>query len=231
MATCCHAHEYSSLFGGGEAALRAWLFRHFGLRGSAAVATDFAAAAGNPTATVLEVGGGLGELHVTLLESGHAKSATNVELSTAWEDRADHLLAERGLADRVDRRLDDIVDADDLPAADVVVAHRVLCCYPYWRRMVDALAAHAHRRVVITLPVDRRRTRAVIALGNRWLGWRGLDFRAFVHPTDRVLARFAEHGMAVAADHVGWAWRTIALAPTPDRTAHTTPSQHEGALA
>lgn len=223
MATCCHADEYSSLFGGGEATLRAWLFQRFGLRGSAEVAADMAGpavaagmagAAGGPDATLLEVGGGLGEIQVTLLESGRVASATNVDLSRGWEQRAERLLAERGLADRVDRRVGDVVDdAEKLPSADLVVAHRVLCCYPYWRRLVDALAGLAERRLVVTLPVDRRRTRAGVTLGNRYLAWRGMDFRVWVHPVDPVLARFADHGLVVADDHVGLVWRTLALEP------------------
>ena len=39
--------------------------------------------------TLLEVGGGVGDLQVALLESGFAKSAVNVELSTTWEDGCD----------------------------------------------------------------------------------------------------------------------------------------------
>lgn len=219
MPSCCHADEYATLFGGREARLRAWWFDRVGLRGSEATAAALAAEVGGPDATVLEVGGGLGELQVTLLEQGRAGSATNLDLSPGWEQAAGRLLARRGLADRVERRLGDVVDdVDDLPPADLVVAHRVLCCYPYWRRMVDALATLTRRRLVIALPVDRRRTRAVIGIGNWFLQWRGNDFRVFVHPVDAILARFAEHGLQVVADDAGLAWRTLALEPAERAT-------------
>lgn len=214
MATCCHRDEYSSLFGGGEATRRSWTFRRLGLHGSARRTADLAAAAGGPDATLLEVGGGLGEIQVVLLESGRAASAVDVELSSGWDERAAELLAERGLADRVDRRLGDVVDdVDDLPTADLVVAHRVLCCYPYWERMVDALVALTRRRLVVTLPVDRRRTRMFVGLGNRLMARSGRQFRAHVHPVDDVLRRFAASGLQVVADHRGLAWRTLALEP------------------
>lgn len=45
---------------------------------------DGVTAAGVRGATILEVGGGLGEIHVDLLRRGGA-SATNVELSGRWE--------------------------------------------------------------------------------------------------------------------------------------------------
>lgn len=214
MVTCCHADEYSSLFGGGEATRRSWLFRHVGLHGSARRAAELAADAGGPDATVLEVGGGLGEIQVMLLEAGRAASSTNVELSAGWDDRATELLGERGLADRVDRRRGDVVDdVEDLPTADLVVAHRVLCCYPYWDRMVDALVALARRRLVVTLPVDRRRTRVAIGLGNRLMARRGNQFRAFVHPVGAVLERCSTAGFEVVDDEVGLVWRTVALEP------------------
>lgn len=211
--SCCHADEYSSLFGGGEATVRSWVFRRLGLHGSARRAAALAADAGDPRATLLEVGGGLGEIQVRLLEDDRAATSTNVDLSTGWERRADELLDERGLSDRVDRRIGDVVDdVDDLPTADLVVGHRVLCCYPHWERMVDAFAALTRRRLVVTLPVDRRRTRAFMAVANRLLARRG-DFRTHVHPVDAVLDRFADRGLEVVGDDVGLAWRTIALEP------------------
>ncbi|MBY5162767.1 class I SAM-dependent methyltransferase [Salsipaludibacter albus] len=214
MASCCHADEYSSLFGGGEATRRAWLFRHVGLHGSARRAAEFAANAGDGDATLLEVGGGLGEIQVALLEQDRVATATSVDLSTGWEDRAVELLVERGLADRVERRVGDVVDdVEDLPVADLVVAHRVLCCYPHWQRMVDALLALTRRRLVVTLPVDRRRTRAFIGIGNRFMARSGRAFRAFVHPVDDVLAHAAAAGFVVVDDDAGLAWRTIALEP------------------
>ncbi len=215
MVACCHAEEYSELFGARQSRFRAWRFDHLGLHGSAADAADLAGVGGGPDDHLLEVGGGLGEIPVVVLDDDRAGSATNVELSRGWEDAAGQLLARRGLQDRVTRRLGDVVDdCEELPPADVVVAHRVLCCYPHWERMVDALAALARRRVVITLPVDRARTRVAIGVGNRLLASRGRDFRAHVHPVGDVLDRFAASGWEAVADTSGLAWRTIALERT-----------------
>lgn len=216
MPTCCHADEYSELFGGREARWRTWVFTRFGLHGSAATAAAMAGEAGDPEATLLEVGGGLGEIQVALLESERVASATNLDLSTGWEPAAARLLAQRDLGARVDRHVGDVVDdGDGLSPAHVVVAHRVLCCYPYWRRMADALAMLTLRRLVITLPVDRRRTRAAVGVGNWLMDRRGNDFRAFVHPIEPLLARFADRGLHVVADDAGIVWRTLAMEHDP----------------
>jgi magnesium-protoporphyrin O-methyltransferase len=48
---------------------------------------DFLSAHGLEGATVLEIGGGIGEVHLELLRRG-AQLATNLEISTSDEDEA-----------------------------------------------------------------------------------------------------------------------------------------------
>src|SRR3712207_8145994 len=50
--------------------------------------------------TVLEIGGGVGEIQIELLRRG-AASATNLELSPAYEQEGARLLDETGMAGRV----------------------------------------------------------------------------------------------------------------------------------
>jgi cyclopropane fatty-acyl-phospholipid synthase-like methyltransferase len=84
--------------------------------------------AGVQDATVLEIGGGVGEIHLEVLRGG-AASETNLELSPAYDAQAARLLAEAGLANRVHRRLVDIAaDPTAVEPADIVVLHRVVCC-------------------------------------------------------------------------------------------------------
>ena len=83
-----------------------------------------------PGYALLEIGGGIGDIQLELLKTGAAR-ATNVELATQYESVASELIHDRGLDDRVDRRLGDFVrEADTIPGADVVVMNRVVCCYP-----------------------------------------------------------------------------------------------------
>jgi hypothetical protein len=84
-------------------------------------------------ATVLEVGGGVGALQLELLRRG-ASRATNVELVDYYDADAFDLAREAGLADRVlRRRLDLAADPDTVDPHDIVVLHRVVCCYPDYR--------------------------------------------------------------------------------------------------
>ena len=122
--------------------------------------------AGLAGATVLEVGGGVGELHVELLKRGAAR-AVNLELSPAYDEEAARLLADTALAGRVERRLHDIaVEPDAVEPVDVVVLHRVVCCYPDYERLLGAAAVHARRALVFSYPRRNAISRAIIAAEN-----------------------------------------------------------------
>ena len=113
---------------------------------------DLLAEAGVDGATVLEIGGGVGEIEIELLERG-AASATGLELSPAYDADAARLLAEKGLGRAVRRRLLDLAaEPDAVEPADVVVLHRVVCCYPDYARLLSAAAGDARRQLVFSHP-------------------------------------------------------------------------------
>jgi magnesium-protoporphyrin O-methyltransferase len=185
-------------------------YRKKGLSRTARRLVDALAADGVEGATVLEIGGGVGEIQLELLRRG-AASATNLELSPGYEEEAQRLIAEAGLAGRVHRRLADIAtDPAAVEPADVVVLHRVVCCYPDYRRLLGAAADHARRRLAFSFPPRNPVSRAVIATQNTLLGWSGRQFRAFAHPPEAMFAVLAERGLEPALVHPGRVWRVAA---------------------
>lgn len=210
MTGCC-ARDYEKVFGRKTAARDARRFRRRGLRGSAKALTELAGDVRG--ATVLEVGGGVGAIEIELLEKG-ATSATNVELAATYEDAARALLAERGLTGRVDRRVGDFVaEAGALPAHDVVVMHRVVCCYPDVNALVGAGADHARRRLVLTFPQERRLVRVALSTANAVMRLTGSTFRVYVHPFERMAATAGAHGLGlVERRRSGYIWETAAFA-------------------
>jgi hypothetical protein len=195
MAGCC-ARDYESVFGRRTAARDARRFRKRGLGPTAQALVDMAGDVQD--ATVLEVGGGVGAIELTLLDAG-AASATNVELARTYEEAAAALLAERGAANRVERRIGDFVaDADTFEPYDVVVMHRVVCCYPDADALVGAAAERTRRRLLLTYPQDRFVVRAGARLANTFLRLRGSTFRIYVHPVARIDAAAKKSGLARA---------------------------------
>ena len=80
-----------------------------------------------------------------------AREATNLEISRSYETQAAALLARSGMTDRVRRRFVDIATSpDEVEPADVVVLHRVVCCYPDYERLLSAAASHAKRLSSLT---------------------------------------------------------------------------------
>ena len=107
MASCCDPRGCDRFFGARFARRVARRYRKRGLGRTERWMVEFLESAGLEGASVLEVGGGVGELHVELLKRG-AGRAVNLELSPAYDEEAERLLADTALEGRVERRLHDI---------------------------------------------------------------------------------------------------------------------------
>ena len=164
-------------------------------------------------ATVLEAGGGIGALGVELIEAG-ADRATNVELSPEYESAARELARERGVEDRVERRIGDFVTEDDVGPADAVLMNRVVCCYPNYEALVGSAADRARRLLVFSFPRENAVVRAGFGVMNLWLRLSGSEFRGFVHPVDAMLQVAEDHGLRPVAHHRGVFWQLAALRRT-----------------
>lgn len=200
------------MFGARTAERDARRYRRLGLRGSSRWLFEALRGAGVDARSVLEAGGGVGALQVELLEAG-AASAVNVELVDGYEEAAAALLAERGLAARAERRVGDFArEEGTLPVADIVVMHRVLCCYPDAGALTAAACRHARERVALTIPRRTWWVRAGVSAANAWLRLRRIAFRAYVHRPESILGVAGEHGFAVErrTGSVG-VWESVVL--------------------
>ncbi|MCH6468717.1 class I SAM-dependent methyltransferase [Sinomonas terrae] len=173
--------------------------RRYGRKGLGPVEqgmVDFLASAGIEGASVLEIGGGVGEIQLELLRRGAAR-ATNLELSAGYEDDARRLAAAAGLEGRVQRRLGvDIAEApDDVEPADVVVLHRVVCCYPDYARLLGTAADHARRALVFSYPTANPVSRLFIRSMNAMLNASGRSFRGYVHPPEAMVDVVRSRGL------------------------------------
>jgi magnesium-protoporphyrin O-methyltransferase len=198
MPACCDPREYDVVFTSKYATQTARKLRTSGLDDTARRMVDFLVDVGVEGAGVLEIGGGVGGVHLELLRQG-ASRATNLELSTAYDAEARQLLHEAGVAERVERRIADLAaDPEAVPRADVVVLHRVVCCYPDFQRLLAAAADHARHALVLSFPRPHLLTRAGTALENVSYAVRRRSFRTFVHSPEAMVDVLAAHGLRVA---------------------------------
>jgi hypothetical protein len=211
MAGCCDPRGCDEFFGSRFARRAAARYRKRGLGGAAGELVAFLDGRGIAGATVLEVGGGVGEIEIELLKRG-AQSAVNLELSSAYDVEAQRLLAEAGLEGRAQRRLHDVaVDPDGVAPADVVVLHRVVCCYPDYERLLTAAASRAGRLLAFTYPRRNALSRAVVALQNACFRLTRKQFRTFAHPPAEMLAVLAAGGLEATFAHRGLVWQVAGL--------------------
>jgi magnesium-protoporphyrin O-methyltransferase len=159
---------------------------------------------------LLEIGGGVGDLQIALLESGVAATAINVDLAPTWEEAAHSLLADRHLTGRVSRRQGNFVEiADDIPTVDVVVLHRVVCCYPDWRSLLRAAADKAGRLLVMTFPPAW--TKPLLMVENVIHRLRRRQFRAFVHSPAEMVQMLGSAGLKMTQQENTFLWSTAYL--------------------
>lgn len=209
MAGCCNPRGCDRVFGERFARHTAARYRRRGLDGPAQRMVDWLVAQRLEGATVLEIGGGVGEIQLELLRRGAART-TNLELSPGYDAAAALLAREAGLADRMDRRLGDVaVDPSAAEPHDFVVLHRVVCCYPDVEALLGAAADHARRAVVLTHPPRNLLSRAALALSNAGLALTRQEYRMFAHPPETMRRVLDSRGLRVAYQPSGPVWQVL----------------------
>jgi magnesium-protoporphyrin O-methyltransferase len=126
------------------------------------------------------------------------------------------LLERFGVADRVTRQFVDIATSpEEIESADVVVLHRVVCCYPDYERLLSAAASHAKRLLAFSHPPRNLFSRMIVSGENLLHRLRGGDFRAFVHPPEAMIATAEAQGMSVSYQHRGLSWNIVGFERAP----------------
>ena len=170
---------------------------------------DVIRAQGIEGARLLDIGAGVGAVHVTLLEAG-AASAVDVDASGDYLAAARTEAERRGLAGRIDYRYGDVVElAADLPPADIVTADSVICCYPYLAPLLAAAVRHGPRLVGLTYTHDAWWLRAWMRLSNVVWAVRRLPNHWCIHRHAEVDRLMGEAGYAVIHDGGTWNWRVV----------------------
>lgn len=203
---CCGG--YDDVFTSRQAARERRRFERSGLTGPGLAVVDWLVSRGlHQGASVLEIGGGVGDVQVELLRRGAARSV-NVELSRSWEAEAGRLLGRYGLADRAHRVLGDLVTQPRLAGtADVVILNRVVCCYPDYAGLLQGAGERARRALVFTHPPRTAFVRAGLSGVNTWQRFRRREYRAFAHPPAAMLAALADVGLRpVTRERSGLWW-------------------------
>jgi 2-polyprenyl-3-methyl-5-hydroxy-6-metoxy-1,4-benzoquinol methylase len=216
MAGCCPSRDYHRLFNQRFARRLASRYSKRGLDRTGREIVEFLRQLGIEGASVLEIGGGVGELEIELLKAGAAR-AQNLELSPAYEEQARTLAGRAGVQGRLDWRIHDLAeDPGAVEPADFVVLHRVVCCYPDYERLLAAAADRARRALVFSYPPRNPLSRAFYGLFNLVMRLTRSSFRGFAHPPSAMLAVLKDHGLRRTFQRRSLVWQVAGL----ERVSH-----------
>jgi magnesium-protoporphyrin O-methyltransferase len=211
MAGCCPSRDYHRFFNQRFARRLANRYLKRGLDQTAQRMVEFLQGLGLEGASVLEIGGGVGEIEIELLQAGAAR-AQNLELSPAYEQPARTLAAKEGVQGRLDWRLHDLAqDPGGVVPADLVVLHRVVCCYPDYERLLGAAADHARRALVFSYPPRNLLSRAFYRGFNLVMRLTRSGFRGFAHPEGAMLAVLEDRGLQRTYQAQSRIWQVAGL--------------------
>jgi SAM-dependent methyltransferase len=163
-------------------------------------------------ATIVDVGAGVGAVHIALLEAG-AGRAIDVDASREYLAAARGEAERRGLADRVTYRYGDLVElAADLPASDIVSLDLVICCYPNLSALTAAVLTVSPRLVGMTYPRDVWWMRVFMWLYNLVHAVRQSPARYFAHRRRQVRSLMTAAGYSEIYDRGSAACRVVLYA-------------------
>ena len=215
MGGCCEPDGYGDLFSARFSRHLAKRYRKRGLDKTAARMVAFLTEHGIEGASVLEIGGGVGNVQLELLRRG-ASRATNLELVDSYEADATALAAEAGFGDLVTRQQVDLATSPDaVEPHDIVVLHRVVCCYPDSTRLLEVAAQHATRSLVFSHPPRNFLSRAMAGTENLLFRLRRSPFRTYVHDPEDLAAAAERGALRPRYRHRGPAWHIIGLSAAP----------------
>ncbi len=211
MDCCAHQRGLNQLFNDSLAREEAKRYLKSGLDKHARRLMETIAERGLDGANLLEIGGGVGGLHVELLKRGAAR-AVNVDISSGYLAAAQNVTEQLGLRDRVDYRLADFArEADSVPGADITILHRVVCCYPDMPALVTAAAQHTRRTLALSFPRGAWYMRLFEKMMNlgMWLSRSG--FRLYIHPPEAIRQVAEAAGLRLVAQRSSWPWQVMLL--------------------
>jgi magnesium-protoporphyrin O-methyltransferase len=216
MACSCCAGESLDIFGekGARRELRRYLDKGLGGDDARLIAA-WAEERGLEDATVVEVGGGIGQVQAELLRRGAAFGKV-IEVVEEYAPVAGELARAVDVDSRSAFVLADLLeDPDAFEQAEIVVLRRVVCCSPEGPELLGRAAARTRGTLLASYPRDRFLVRAVVRLQNAGFRLVRKRFRVFVHSPSRLERAAGDHGLVRTRVSRGAVWETAQFDARP----------------
>lgn len=160
-------------------------------------------------ATVLDIGAGVGKVHLSLLEAG-ADHAIDVDASKHYLAAARAEAERRGLVDRIEYHHGDVVElVRELPRSDVATLDMVICCYPYLSPLLRAAVTRGPRLIGLTYPHDAWWMRLFMHLYNVRSALMRWPDHYFIHRQAEIDRVLGDAGFGLIHEGGTWLWRVL----------------------
>lgn len=161
-------------------------FKRRGLRVKQRLLVQGIRRSGLTPSDILEIGCGVGALHLTLLQDG-AAAATGIDISEKMIAAARQLAAELRLHQRTRYQQGDFLDLQEsLAAADITILDKVICCYPEAQPLIAAAAAKTRQLFAVSYPRPSRFAKLAFRLLLVGLKLLRIKFHPYYHPPGQI---------------------------------------------
>ena len=164
--------------------------------------------------TVLDIGCGVGQLHLTLLREGAARSV-GVDLSEDMLREAQHFAEEFGLRERARYVTGDFAQiSSSIPESDITVLDKVVCCYEDLTNLLHTSTGKTKHIYALTHPKENLLMEGVFkgqALWARLFRW---SFRPFWHDWSEMKSLILSQGFQLLYENSTIAWQVLVFRRT-----------------
>ena len=164
--------------------------------------------------SVLDIGCGVGQVHLTLLKEG-ADRSLGIDLSDAMLTEAKRFADKSGLSERVSYANGDFVQlSSSVPESDITVLDKVVCCYENLDELILKSTAKTKSTFALTHPQENLLTKGffkgheAIAKLLRW------DFHPFWHDWAGMKSRILAQGFTLRYEHSTLTWHALVFERT-----------------
>ncbi len=196
---CCQCQGFETKFDRKYVAKKLKRYHKRGTKPTTQQLVDALQAQGIEGMTLLDIGGGIGEIQHALLQSGLGSAVDN-EAASAYLEACRHEAERQGHADRIEHIPGNFVDiAKDLAPADIVTLDRVICCYRDMPNLVNLSVQKAKKLYGIVYPLDRWWVRLIMEIYYNFRQWLQRNpMRNFVYPSKDIIAIIEGHGLKLS---------------------------------
>jgi 2-polyprenyl-3-methyl-5-hydroxy-6-metoxy-1,4-benzoquinol methylase len=204
--TCQHCCGADKVFGDKDALKQARRYQKHGPRKTSRLLIEGIKNNLNGEKTVLDIGGGIGVVHHELLKAG-LNSATQVDASVSYTDKAIKESEKNGFQDRTEYRHGDFLDvAEDIKTHDVVVLDKVVCCYPHMTELLSQSILKTGSLFALVYPKNNLIGKAIILSGNLLFWFKRNPFRVFLHSNEQIRGHLKTEGFNRVYYKVSYPW-------------------------